>query len=119
MLWAALLIAHLRCDYALSIVREVARYAEKFRGSKEHLDITLSGIARLDTVDTEAIVGILTSRPDRRGVLRPLALLEDLPAREAWCSALETPNETEDWELLKIAVASTLDYASQEATDCR
>jgi hypothetical protein len=119
MLWAALLIAHLPRDYALSIIREVAGYAEKFRGSKEHLDITLSGMARLDTVDTEAIVGILTSQADRRRVLRPLALLEDLPAREHWCNALETPDEAEDWELLKVAVALILDHASQEATDCR
>jgi hypothetical protein len=109
MLWAALLIAHLPRDYALSIIREVAGYAVKFRGSKEHLDIT----------DTEAIVGILTSQADRRQVLRPLALLEDLPARECWCNALETPDEAEDWELLKVAVALTLDHASQEATDCR
>jgi hypothetical protein len=68
----------------------------KFRGSTEHLDITLSGMARLDTVDTEAIVGILTSQADRRQVLLPLALLEDLPARECWCNALETPDEAED-----------------------
>jgi hypothetical protein len=119
MLWAAVLIAHLPRDYALSIIREVAGYAEKFRGSKEHLDITLSGMARLDTVDTEAIVGILTSQADRRRVLRPLAVLEDLPARERWCNALETPDEAEDWELLKVAVALTLNHASQEATDCR
>jgi hypothetical protein len=119
MLWAALFFAHLPRDYALSIIREVAGYAVKFRGSKEHLDITLSGMARLDTVDTEAIVGILTSQADRRQVLLPLALLEDLPARECWCNALETPDEAEDWELLKVAVALTLDHASQEATDCR
>ena len=110
MLWAALLVAHLPRDYALSIIRDVAGYAEKFRGSKEHLDMTLSGMACLDTVDTEAIVGILTSQADRRQVLRPLALLEDLPARERWCNALETPDETKDWELLKVAVALTLDY---------
>jgi len=119
MLWAVLLVAHLPRDYALSIVREVAGYAEKFRGSKEHLDITLSGMARLDAVDTEAIVGILTSQAEPRRVLRPLALLEDLPAREVWRKALAPPNATEDWELLKIAVALTLDHASQEATDCR
>jgi hypothetical protein len=29
------------------------------------------------------------------------------------------PDEAEDWELLKVAVALTLDHASQEATDCR
>ncbi len=119
MLWAALLVVHLPRDYALSIIREVAGYAEKFRGSKEHLDITLSGMARFDPADTEAIVRILTSQPDRRRVLRPLALLEDLPAREAWRKALETPDGTEDWELLKVAVGSTLDHTSQEATDCR
>jgi hypothetical protein len=119
MIWAALLLAHLPRDYALSIIREVAGYAVMSRGAKEHLDITLSGMARLDTVDTEAIVGILTSQADRRQVLLPLALLEDLPARECWCNALETPDEAEDWELLKVAVALTLDHASQEATDCR
>jgi hypothetical protein len=37
MLWAALLLAHLPRDQALSIIREVAGYAEKFKGSKDLL----------------------------------------------------------------------------------
>jgi hypothetical protein len=123
MLWAALLVTCLPRDQALSIVREVAGYAdehvERFRDTQDHIDVTLSGIARLGTADTEAIVGILTSQADRRRVLRPLALLEDLPARECWRNALNNPVAAEDWELLKVAVASTLDYSSREATDCQ
>ncbi len=121
MLWAALLIAHLPRESALSIFREVARYAQKFEDfdSREHIDATLSGFAHLESDSTANIIGILTSDAHRRRVLRPLALLEDLPGQEHWKKALGSPDESEDWEMLKIAVAYTLDHQSEEATNCR
>ncbi len=119
MLWAALLIAYLTRDPALGTVRDAAEYAEKFRDSEGQVDLSLSGLARLDSKSIDDIVGILTSNPDRRRALRPLALFEDLPARDHWVRALDAPDAEEDWELLKVAVAETLDHGSQPATDCR
>lgn len=118
LLWAALLIAHLPRELALSVFRDVASYAEKFVGSKDYIDVTLSGIAQLDSASVDDIIDILTSEPTQGRILRPLALINDLPAFERWRDALEVPNE-EDWELLKIAVAQILDHQSQNATDCR
>jgi hypothetical protein len=114
---------HLPRESALSVFREVADYAKKFEDSdsdsRKHIDATLSGFAQLGPDSTTDIIGILTSDAYRRWALRPLALLEDLPGQEYWREALGSPDESEDWEMLKVAIAYTLDHQSEEATDCR
>ena len=98
MIWAALLVVHLPRESALSIFREIAEYARKFEDVnaelRKHINATLSGFAQLDADSTADIIGILTSDAARRRVLRPLALIEDLPGQEHWRKALDSPNDS-------------------------
>jgi hypothetical protein len=130
MLWAALVVTGLEREEALDLFRHVADYGRKFRdeadesknGSKPKYlsQITHTGIAELDEESRSDILAIIADYPSAKEVLRPLLLLNDLPAREDWHMALGSVDpHPNDWDVLMMAVARTLDHQSQEATDCR
>jgi len=51
--------------------------------------------------------------------LRPILLLESIPAVERWRAYLKTASQEDDWETMVRAIASTLDHQSQRSTDIR
>lgn len=51
--------------------------------------------------------------------MRPLLVLEKLPARRSWARHLTTPDPGEAWDFLARAVAASLYHRSEPATDCR
>ena len=119
MLWAALLVTHLPRELALEVFRRVAKLLEgKFEPNRP-IDIGHSGFAELAPELRTKVAELVCSAPGARDVLRPLLLLDSLPLRETWQAAIGQQPTTEDWEVLRLAVAHVFDHQSQEATDCR
>jgi len=119
MLWAALLVAHLPREEALSVFREVANHIFSLPASDRFKEITHSGLSQLPQDRLAAVLDVITSQKAHREVLGALLLLEDIPAAGAWKAALASPSTPPDWEALAHAVARTLFHQSQESTDCR
>lgn len=51
--------------------------------------------------------------------LRPLLLLDSLPAIHRWRAALGVEPKEDDWDTLSLAIGATLDHQSQRSTDIR
>jgi hypothetical protein len=120
MLWAALLVAHLERTYALSIFRRVAQYGfETMRDMEGPIDITHTGLSKMESEHRTAILNIICSQSGVNAVLKPLGLLKGLPARADWLNTIGEDPQEEDWQKIMLAVAVTLDHQSQESTDCR
>lgn len=119
MLWAALLVTNLKRKDALALFRKVAEYAQRFESSSESVDITHSGLQRLDADSRKEILEIISFDPDAKKALRPVLLLKELPSRDVWQDAINDQPHSEDWNLLAAAAARTLDHQSEESTDCR
>lgn len=51
--------------------------------------------------------------------LRPLLLLDTIPANLRWRAVLGTEPQESDWNTLALSVAATLDHQSQRSTDIR
>jgi hypothetical protein len=118
-LWCALLVTHLPRELALTIFRGVAKLLEDKFEHNRPIDVGHSGLAELVPDLSTRVVRLVCSAPGARGVLRPLLLLEALPLRDTWGTAIgEQPIEG-DWDTLRVAVAHVFDHQSQEATDCR
>lgn len=127
MLWAALIVSHFEQSLALmarGINFLAGKRVEKERSSEESpvsvdCDVTHTGLSQMDASLLREFLSQLTPDEECRAVLRPLLLLDALPAREAWAETLKMQPETDDWHHLMQAVAVTLGHQSQEATDCR
>lgn len=118
-LWCALLVTHLPREVALTICRRVAKLLEDKFEPNRPIDVGHSGLTELAPQLSTGVVELVCSAPGARDVLRPLLLLEALPLRDTWRTAIgEQPTE-DDWDTLRIAVAHVFDHQSQEATDCR
>lgn len=117
-LWCILLVVQLPRNQALGTIRDLAELITRVRESKPALyDITHTGLAQLDDDTRMQALRVIVARDDQRDALRPLLLLEGIPARGSWEEVIGTPDE--NWEPLMLAVAKTLDHQSQESTDCR
>lgn len=119
LMWAALIITLLPRNDALNIFRNIAHVGFENKENPVRIDITLSGLARLDDDKFFEIVGKITTHTFGRHILKPLLLIESLPGKARWRHAIGKDASTEDWKLLEQAVICTLDHQSQEATDCR
>jgi hypothetical protein len=119
MLWATLLISHLPRSDALDVFREVAKYVNGVSDGDRPHDITHTGLSKLRTDILEGLLAILTASTERKEALRPLLLLREVPIGESWTEAIGVASQDGDWGKLMLAVASTFDHQSQEATDCR
>lgn len=71
-----------------------------------------------DALFTE-FVNIPLRHPLGYAALRPLLLLESVPAMERWRACLATVPHEGDWDTMARAVAATLDHQSQRSTDIR
>jgi hypothetical protein len=128
-LWAALIVSYFEQPIALRLMARginflAERRVEKDRASEKSpesvdCDVTHTGLSLMETSILREFLTQLTSNEECRAVLRPLLLLNDLPAREAWIKTLGMQPEPDDWGHLMQAVAVTLNHQSQEATDCR
>jgi hypothetical protein len=120
-IWAAVLISHMPRNNALSLFRRVASYAKNLE--RENLqvpgDVAHTGISEMDSENARELIAVICRDDFARRILRCLALLDDLPARELWLDALGNEQDQDGWSVLAQAVALTLDHQSQEATDCR
>ncbi|HXI65287.1 MAG TPA: DUF5677 domain-containing protein [Gemmatimonadales bacterium] len=119
LLWAALLITHVGRNEALQIFRRVAKAAEGSFQTGSNPNATHSGLASLPGDLAHKIVGTVCSSAEARSVLRSLLLLDDLPSKDLWNSAIGERPTSDDWHSLAVAVGHTFDHQSQEATDCR
>lgn len=122
MLWAALLINVYPRNDALGAFREIAAlgvtYSEK---SDECIawSLNLSSLAKQPYELISSIVKIIKKHPLATTALRPLLLLESLPARDVWKTEIAAVPEDGDWQTLGEAVLKCFDHQSQEATDIR
>ena len=119
MLWAALLVTHFPQDYALKVFRQVIEYIASLREDERFGDVTHTGLSQLPSEHLNEVLSIILAQEERKQILTPLLLLDELPGREAWVKALGIDRVEADWKPLMIAVARTLDHQSQESTDCR
>ena len=118
-IWTALLVTRLDRDFALEILRTVAKACQGFFEKGSDLDITLTGLARMKADVAETILDIVFSAPGARDVLEPLLLFSDLPGRERWVPHLSQGVGLDAWNDLARTVGLVLHHQSQEATDCR
>ena len=119
MLWAALLVAHLPQEYALSVFREIVDYIASLPENERFGDVTHTGLSKLPSEHLDEVLSIILAREEQKQILTSLLLLDELPGRQAWARVLGIDGVETDWEPLMIAVGRTLDHQSQESTDCR
>lgn len=125
MLWAVLLVdAFSRVD-ALARFDKVVRAAAGIVGRLDPdwrslpAPVTISGIAGLQATLREEVVSAIVSDDEACKALAPMLLLDELPGKDAWASAITGEPGAEAWNQLANAVARASFHQSQEATDCR
>lgn len=120
MLWATLLVTHLPRAEALNFFREFSNYINQFKDKGASSDITHTGLSNFDSEILNGALELIAHNNERKSILRPLLLLKELPAKKHWEKFIgNTTPSPDDWKLLMVAVAKTLDHQSQESTDCR
>jgi len=125
MLWAALIVTNFPRAEALQRLARVVRSAVEIalalgeEANEGPLLVTMSGIALLPADHRAALIAAATYDAASIEALRPLLLLESLPAHETWDAAIDAEPTDEDWRLLAKAIAACYDHQLQEATDCR
>jgi Family of unknown function (DUF5677) len=119
MLWAALLISRLGREHALERFRTAAALVPNLPIKERMIEPTLSGLASLDGKILRRFLSVVCTDSESKNALRPLLLLDELPAKQVWAITIGLTPVPEDWESLKMAVLAVLDHQSQEATDCR
>lgn len=121
MLWACLVVTVLPRETSLEVFREIASVGAKYRDRDEARGwgLTHSQLACQPVDLIRHLVAVVSRRPLGYAALRPLLLLDSLPARDIWSNELTATPDDSDWQSLSIAVAKTLDHQSQEATDVR
>jgi hypothetical protein len=117
-LWCLLLRTHLPRMSAITIFRRCAKLALVFQETDQKVDITHSEISKMPPDFCQEMVDLVMEEDVARESLRPLLLLDTLPAREFWHEAIDLPPSEEDWESLMLAVGLTMDHKSLETTDC-
>jgi len=119
LLWAVLIRARLTRDGALTVFRRILRYINEKRPESFEGQITHTGLSRVNPDVLADLLRVMVAGAAERDALLPLLLLDGLPARNRWVTALGQPSAPTDWAPLMRAVALTLDHKSEEATDCR
>lgn len=136
MLWAALLGEVLPRAEFLSCLREVlskcavwfAKGGPLEAGDKlppENGDIDYTGILDMQTLAEmpdrlfEEFVRIPLRHPLGYAALRPLLLLDSIPALDRWRAVLDVEPQESDWHTMALSIAATLDHQSQRSTDIR
>ena len=127
MLWACLIISELPRQDALNLFEKIAHLRIGYRvteaeSGKEKMKwgVTHSLLSKLPETDFLEFINIVAEHPLGITALRPLLLIDSLPGKEKWENALkgDQPNPI-DWDVLKSAVANTLNHNSQFSTDVR
>jgi hypothetical protein len=122
MLWATLVMTVFPREDSLGTFREIASLGIKYREMGDECkpwSLNLSALAKQPHELIAAIVQIVKKRPLALAALRPLLLLESLPARNVWKTEIAADPVDDDWETLGKAVITNFDHQSQEATDIR
>ncbi len=122
MLWVCLVINTIPRLKALMIFKSIASLGFKYRNSQHDFskwDLTQTSLAILPDYIFLNLIKIVTKHPLGYAALRPLLLIDSLPNKERWLSALQTEPQLEDWQTLSRAVANTLNHQSQASTDIR
>ncbi len=117
MLWAVLAIGNLNREKALNFFRFVADFVRK---NPESYDLTISGIAKLNSEKRSELITTMLSWDEQiKTVLRPIKLFPEIPGVEEWSKYLNDCILEEDWQNLSKGITKTLWHQSEEATDCR
>jgi hypothetical protein len=143
LLWAFLLTAVVPRDHYLACFREVATWAkdtfprkEKEASAKEDAlktaspaaptgmpdidcEVDHTSIARFSDEQFKTFSSLLLKHPLAYGALRPLLLIDCLPAIERWRATLAVEPTDQDWSTLADAIVRTIDHQSEQSTDTR
>jgi len=121
-IWACLVISVIPRTDALEIFKNIAALGQQYGGQFTDSDEIGISISELEHAPDYLFLGItetITKHPLGLEALRPLLLLDNLPVKGRWESALNTTPVRDDWNVLRTAVLKTLDHHSQESTDIR
>ena len=119
MIWVALLFSELPRADAIEAIQCVARWGHTNKDQAQTVDLSLSSLSKMPPSVLQSFLGFLCQLPGCQDALRPLALLRTIPQYEAWCLALQSPPQEEDWFRLKTATIQSFAHQSESATDCR
>ncbi|HGM8160016.1 TPA: DUF5677 domain-containing protein [Pseudomonas aeruginosa] len=123
MLWACLIITVVPREAALELFRKIASIGVRYRRPPEEngsgWTLRHSDLQNQPRELVEEIVGVVRQSHTGIQALRPLLLLEGLPAHQWWKAALAVEPNENDWQTLGKAVQTTFEHQSQEATDVR
>lgn len=136
MLWAVLLTGVLdRKDY-LACLRSIAVLCRDWFKKSESaeqdatkpdteagLNFTIlvdhTKLAEISEEQFAQFIAIPLRHPLGYAALRPLLLVESLPALERWRKALNAETTPDDWHTLATAIAGAFDHQSEASTDIR
>lgn len=121
LMWACLVITVIPRDRALALFRMIATRAHDYRDLEETADWRLyhSQFPFIAEQFFYDIVQVVMTDPQGKEALRPLLLIDCLPAKEKWESMIGENPTDEDWQTLGKAVMACIDHQSQESTDVR
>ena len=119
MLWAALVIDAFGRDEALGEFQRILLFIRNHEQKEQFSDITLSGIAKVETNLRDELIGYIVEGPELSQVLSAMLLFDALPAREVWERHLISVEP--DVELIMRSVGSVLWQHSLQTTShwCR
>lgn len=134
MLWAFLIAttlsrdAYLGCFRALldwvyvnlrNEPREVASPPPEHGTIGMACELDLTSLSELPGEQFEAFCKILFGHPLGYGAVRPMLLIDCLPGRDRWRSAIGVDPTDHDWQTLEKAIIPSLDHQSEISTDIR
>lgn len=117
MLWAVIIRGMHNQELAITEFRRILKFVGEHDQREQFSDISLSGIAKLDSDLRKQFITHVVSNPITASALTVFRLFKELPARDDWLKHL--PTTEPDVDLLMTSVALNFSHQSQEATDCR
>ena len=117
MLWASLILVSTTRTEAFQEFSRVINFVSGHGRKGELGDLTITGIAELDSELREELIACITSNPATSKAMATMLIFESLPAKEDWDKYVGS--EEPSLNLLMAAVGQTLSHQSPTSTDCR
>jgi hypothetical protein len=119
LLWVVLLLSGMQRENALAQIRLAAKDLSSIGDDSKPKDATHSSIAGASEATRNSLLDNISNSVQARDALRPLLLLNGLPAQSDWESTIGMDPEPDDWSRLASAIALALFHQSEAATDAR
>ena len=117
MLWASLIFASNGRKEAFREFSRILDFVAKHERKEQLKNLTISGIAELDTDLRVEIIRFIAANPRTSMALSTLLMFKSLPNREEWEANVSQVEPS--LPLLMTAVGDTLFHQSPGATDCK